>query len=75
MYHAHYGLQKEAGLYGSIKVDLPDGQIEPFHYDYDHTILLNDWYHKNSYEETIGLSSIPFEYVGEPQVTYSTLLL
>ncbi|KAK1361690.1 L-ascorbate oxidase [Heracleum sosnowskyi] len=67
MYHAHYGMQREAGLYGSLRVALPDGESEPFSYDYDRSIILNDWYHKSAYEQATGLSSIPFQWVGEPQ--------
>lgn len=68
LYHAHYGMQREAGLYGAIRVSLPDGQSEPFSYDYDRSMILTDWYHKSTYESTAGLSSIPFVWVGEPQV-------
>ncbi|KAL1824896.1 hypothetical protein ACET3Z_011674 [Daucus carota] len=67
LYHAHYGMQRDAGLYGSIRVALPDGKSEPFSYDYDRSIILTDWYHKSSYEQATGLSSIPFVWVGEPQ--------
>lgn len=67
LYHAHYGMQRVAGLYGSIRVSLPDGMAEPFTYDYDKSIILNDWYHKSTYEQAAGLSSIPFGWVGEPQ--------
>ncbi|KAI3847714.1 hypothetical protein MKX03_004581 [Papaver bracteatum] len=67
LYHAHYGMQREAGLYGSIRVAVPDGVVEPFTYDYDRTIILNDWYHKSTYEQATGLSSKPFVWVGEPQ--------
>ncbi|XP_057969900.1 L-ascorbate oxidase [Malania oleifera] len=67
LYHAHYGMQREAGLYGSIRVSLPNGVSEPFSYDYDRSIILNDWYHKSTYEQATGLSSIPFGWVGEPQ--------
>ncbi|KAF5747377.1 hypothetical protein HS088_TW05G00098 [Tripterygium wilfordii] len=67
LYHAHYGMQREAGLYGSIRVSVPDGVSEPFAYDYDRSIILNDWYHKSTYEQATGLSSIPFAWVGEPQ--------
>lgn len=67
LYHAHYGMQRDAGLYGSIRVALPDGELEPFDYDYDRSIILNDWYHKSTHELSTGLSSIPFEWVGEPQ--------
>ncbi|PSR88097.1 L-ascorbate oxidase [Actinidia chinensis var. chinensis] len=31
LYHAHYGMQREAGLYGLIRVALPPGVSEPFH--------------------------------------------
>lgn len=68
MYHAHYGMQREAGLYGSLRVALPDGEVEPFSYDHDRSIILNDWYHKSTYEQAAGLSSIPFVWVGDPQV-------
>ncbi|XP_031395381.1 L-ascorbate oxidase [Punica granatum] len=67
MYHAHYGMQRQAGLYGSIRVSVPDGVSEPFAYDYDRSIILNDWYHKSTYEQAAGLSSDPFVWVGEPQ--------
>ncbi|GKV01687.1 hypothetical protein SLEP1_g14227 [Rubroshorea leprosula] len=67
LYHSHYGMQRVAGLYGSILVSLPDGKLEPFTYDYDQSIHLNDWYNKSTYEQAVGLSSIPFGWVGEPQ--------
>ena len=61
-------MQRDAGLYGSIQVSLPDGVSEPFAYDYDRSIILDDWYHKSISEQAVGLSSIPFVWVGEPQV-------
>ncbi|PIA48045.1 hypothetical protein AQUCO_01400555v1 [Aquilegia coerulea] len=67
LYHAHYGMQREAGLYGSIRVAVPDGVTEPFSYDYDRSIILNDWYHRSAYEQATRLSSRPFQWVGEPQ--------
>ncbi|KAH9320774.1 hypothetical protein KI387_015413 [Taxus chinensis] len=63
-YHGHYGLQRSAGLYGSLIVD-PAGK-EPFSYDGELSIILNDWWHKSAYEQAIGLSSNPFVWVGEP---------
>ncbi|KAH9614679.1 hypothetical protein KSS87_010081 [Heliosperma pusillum] len=60
LYHAHYGMQREAGLNGMIVVSLPEGQSEPFTYDYDRSILLTDWWHKSTLEAATGLSSIPF---------------
>ncbi|PIA33364.1 hypothetical protein AQUCO_04100052v1 [Aquilegia coerulea] len=67
LYHGHYGMQRTDGLYGSIRVSVPDGVIEPFSYDYDRSIILNDWYHKSTSELATGLSSNPFVWVGEPQ--------
>ncbi|KAJ6801253.1 putative L-ascorbate oxidase [Iris pallida] len=67
IYHAHYGMQKSAGLYGMIKVAVPEGAVEPFSYDDDRSIIVNDWWHKSTYEQAAGLSSIPFVFVGEPQ--------
>ncbi|KAK7860720.1 l-ascorbate oxidase [Quercus suber] len=67
VYHAHYGMQIGARLYGSIRVSLPDGVSEPFAYGYDRSIILTDWYHKSISEQAVGLSSIPFVWVGEPQ--------
>ncbi|XP_058731468.1 L-ascorbate oxidase-like [Vicia villosa] len=65
LYHAHYGMQREAGLYGMIRVASNDP--EPFFYDLDRSIILNDWYHKSTYEQSAGLSAIPFQWVGEPE--------
>ncbi|KAJ1398632.1 Multicopper oxidase, type 1 [Sesbania bispinosa] len=65
LYHAHYGMQREAGLYGMIRVT--SLEPEPFTYDLDRSIILNDWYHQSTYEQAAGLSSIPFQWVGEPQ--------
>ncbi|GFZ18533.1 cupredoxin superfamily protein [Actinidia rufa] len=69
LYHAHYGMQREAGLYGLIRVALPPGVSEPFQYNYDRSIILNDWYHKSTHEQATGLSSLDFSWVGEPQAT------
>ncbi|KAF9607819.1 hypothetical protein IFM89_001567 [Coptis chinensis] len=67
LYHAHYGMQREAGLYGSIRVSVRKGVKEPFAYDEDRSIILNDWYHRSTYEQVARLSSRPFQWVGEPQ--------
>ena len=42
-------MQREAGLYGMIKVSPRDP--EPFTYDYERSIILNDWFHKSTYEQ------------------------
>lgn len=56
MYHAHYGMQMGTGLYGMILVKLPLEVSEPFLYNFEHHILLTDWYHKSTYEHTIDLN-------------------
>ena len=61
LYHAHYGMQREAALYRLIRVAPRD--LEPFTYDFDRSIILNDWYHKSTYEQATGLSSIAFLWV------------
>ncbi|XP_027343254.1 L-ascorbate oxidase-like [Abrus precatorius] len=66
-YHGHYGMQRAAGLYGSLIVDLPRGQREPFHYDGEFNLLLSDLWHKSSHEQEVGLSSMPFKWIGEAQ--------
>ncbi|KAJ1381549.1 Multicopper oxidase, type 1 [Sesbania bispinosa] len=66
-YHGHYGMQRAAGLYGSLIVDLPKGQKEPFHYDGEFNLLLSDWWHTSAHEQEVGLSSKPFKWIGEPQ--------
>ncbi|KAI3917025.1 hypothetical protein MKX01_003474 [Papaver californicum] len=66
-YHGHYGMQRSAGLYGSLVVDVADGEQEPFRYDGEFNILLSDWWHKNVHEQEIGLSSNPLRWIGEPQ--------
>lgn len=67
-YHGHYGMQRAAGLYGSLIVDLPKGQNEPFHYDSEFNLLLSDLWHVSSHEQEVGLSSKPLKWIGEPQV-------
>ncbi|KAJ8422144.1 hypothetical protein Cgig2_026687 [Carnegiea gigantea] len=66
-YHGHYGMQRSAGLYGSLIVDLAGGEKEPFHYDGELNLLLSDWWHKSTHEQEVGLSSKPFRWIGEPQ--------
>ncbi|MFQ6662254.1 hypothetical protein Gotur_030123, partial [Gossypium turneri] len=66
-YHGHYGMQRSAGLYGSLIVDMADGEKEPFHYDAEFNLLLSDWWHKSVHEQEVGLSSNPFRWIGEPQ--------
>nr|AVZ45863.1 L-ascorbate oxidase 4 [Camellia sinensis] len=66
-YHGHYGMQRSAGLYGSLIVDVAKGEKEPFHYDGEFDILLSDWWHESVHEQELGLSSKPFRWIGEPQ--------
>ncbi|CAI0555481.1 unnamed protein product, partial [Linum tenue] len=67
MYHGHYGMQRAAGLNGLIIVSPRLGRPEPFTYHHDRSILLTDWYHASTFDQAVGLSSVPFVFVGEPQ--------
>ncbi|KAF7815515.1 L-ascorbate oxidase-like [Senna tora] len=69
LYHGHNGMQRTGGLYGSLIVDLPKGQKEPFHYDDEINILLSDWWHKSVQDLEAGLSldAESFRWVYEPQ--------
>lgn len=66
-YHGHYGMQRSGGLYGSLIVELPEGEKEPFHYDGEFNFLLSDWWHKSFQLQEVDLSSKPFRWIGEPQ--------
>lgn len=66
-YHGHYGMQRSAGLYGSLIVDVAEGEREPFHYDGELNLLLSDLWHKSAHDQEVGLSSLPFRWIGEPQ--------
>uniref|UniRef100_A0A7N0V111 L-ascorbate oxidase n=1 Tax=Kalanchoe fedtschenkoi TaxID=63787 RepID=A0A7N0V111_KALFE len=66
-YHGHLGMQRSAGLYGSLIVDVADGQREPFRYDGEFSLLLSDWWHQGVHEQEVGLSSSPFRWIGEAQ--------
>ncbi|CAM0952252.1 unnamed protein product [Alopecurus aequalis] len=67
LYHAHYGMQRVAGLNGMIVVAVPDNERKPFTYDEERTVLLEDWWHQSVYDQATGLSGTPFKFVGEPQ--------
>lgn len=60
-------MQRAGGLFGSLIVSISLHK-EPFAYDGEHSIILTDWWHKSIYEQQLGLTSIPFRFVGEPQV-------
>ncbi|KAJ6693097.1 MULTI-COPPER OXIDASE [Salix purpurea] len=66
-YHGHYGMQRSAGLYGSLIVDVAEGEEEPFQYDGEFDLLLSDWWHKSAHHQEVGLSSRPMRWIGEPQ--------
>jgi L-ascorbate oxidase len=68
-------MQRAAGLFGSLIVSLPPGEKEPFSYDGELSLLLTDWYHQSIYLQELGLSSIPFKFVGEPQVRTNLIWL
>nr|XP_043620922.1 L-ascorbate oxidase-like [Erigeron canadensis] len=66
-YHGHYGMQRSAGLYGLLIVDVEEGKKEPFQYDGEFNLLLSDWWHKGTHEQEVDLSANPMRWIGEPQ--------
>ncbi|XP_071725523.1 L-ascorbate oxidase-like [Rutidosis leptorrhynchoides] len=66
-YHGHYGMQRSAGLYGLLIVDVEEGKKEPFNYDGEFNLLLSDWWHKDIHEQEVDLSANPMRWIGEPQ--------
>ncbi|KAK3205426.1 hypothetical protein Dsin_019472 [Dipteronia sinensis] len=67
IYHGHFGMQRSSGLYGSLIVEVGEGEKEPFHYDDEFNLLLSDWWHQSVHDQEVGLSSKPFRWIGEPQ--------
>ncbi|KAL6564879.1 hypothetical protein OROMI_016329 [Orobanche minor] len=67
-YHGHYGMQRSAGLYGSLIVDVAEGESEKFVYSGgEFNLLLSDWWHEDSHQQEIDLNSNPMKWIGEPQ--------
>ncbi|XP_010420960.1 PREDICTED: L-ascorbate oxidase [Camelina sativa] len=66
-YHGHYGMQRSAGLYGSLIVDVAKGQKERLRYDGEFNLLLSDWWHEPIPSQELGLSSKPMRWIGEAQ--------
>ncbi|KAL6516377.1 hypothetical protein OROGR_019682 [Orobanche gracilis] len=67
-YHGHYGMQRSAGLYGSLIVDVAEGESEKFVYGGgEFNLLLSDWWHEGSHQQEIDLNSNPMKWIGEPQ--------
>ncbi|PAN23643.1 hypothetical protein PAHAL_4G107200 [Panicum hallii] len=69
-YHGHFGMQRAAGLYGSLIVlDRDDPFEKDPMYAGDLNMLLSDWYHEAVYAQAAGLERKDdhFQWVGEPQ--------
>ncbi|CAN8252502.1 unnamed protein product [Cochlearia groenlandica] len=66
-YHGHYGMQRSAGLYGSMIVDVAKGEREALRYDGEFNMLLSDWWHATILSQELGLSSKPMRWIGEAQ--------
>ncbi|CAN1831613.1 L-ascorbate oxidase [Linum perenne] len=64
-YHGHYGMQRSAGLYGSLIA--VNNVSEPFQYDEELNILLSDYWHEDVHEQEVGLSSVPMRWINESQ--------
>ena len=69
-YHGHYGMQRSAGLYGSLIIDAAKGKREPLRYDGEFNLLLSDWWHESVLSQELGLSAKPMRWIGEAQVIY-----
>ncbi|CAH9109664.1 unnamed protein product [Cuscuta europaea] len=67
LYHPHSGLLRSEGLQSLIIVAAAAGNPEPFVYDDETSILLEDWYHQSHLDQAAGLAASPFRWVGEPQ--------
>lgn len=69
-YHGHFGMQRAAGLYGSLIVEATEQLKDPFVYDGELSMLLSDWYHENVYAQAAGLDGKykHWKWIGEPQV-------
>ncbi|KAL2603158.1 hypothetical protein R1flu_003829 [Riccia fluitans] len=66
-YHGHHGMQRANGFYGSLIVRPPNGTVEPFTYDEELSIIVNDWWHKPVHDQELGLLINPIRWVGDPQ--------
>jgi L-ascorbate oxidase len=63
-WHAHGSLHLADGLSGPIVVHPKDP--EPFKYDDDRILFLQDWYIQTSTQQVVGLLNFPFTWVGNP---------
>ncbi|KAI3834365.1 hypothetical protein MKW92_043544 [Papaver armeniacum] len=63
-YDAHNSMQREAGLYGPVRVPVP--KQASLHDDYGISIILNDWCHEG--KQTTGSASKPIVWVAEPKL-------
>ncbi|OWM73586.1 hypothetical protein CDL15_Pgr026685 [Punica granatum] len=59
-------MQRSAGLYGSLIIDVADGLKEPFHYNGELNLLLSDWWHLSVHKQELGLSATPMRWINEP---------
>ncbi|KAL4194761.1 hypothetical protein AMTRI_Chr05g70100 [Amborella trichopoda] len=66
-YHGHYGMQRSAGLYGSLIVEVAEGKQKPFHFNAELSLLLSDWWHQSIYQQVLDFNSQPFRWIGKPQ--------
>ncbi|CAH9136867.1 unnamed protein product [Cuscuta epithymum] len=66
----HYGMLRLEGAQGMIIV--AGKKLEPFKYDYERSILREDWYHKGYLEQAAGLLSSPLASNGLESLRYTT---
>lgn len=63
-WHAHGSLHLADGLSGAIVVR--PKEPEPFEYDEEYIVYLQDWYLQTSTQQLVGLLNFPFTWIGNP---------
>ncbi|OAV96101.1 L-ascorbate oxidase [Puccinia triticina 1-1 BBBD Race 1] len=64
IYHAHVGF-KLMTCHGAFIVE--DAHKPPFKYDEERVLLFADYYHNLEKQIELGVTSVPFQWLGEPQ--------
>jgi FtsP/CotA-like multicopper oxidase with cupredoxin domain len=65
-WHAHGSMHASDGLSGPIVIHPKTESSDPFEYDEERVIFLQDWYIQTSTQQLIGLKSFPFTWIGNP---------
>lgn len=63
-WHAHLSLEHADGLTGAIVIH--PSEPEPFLYDEERILFLQDFYSQTGDQQAIGLDNLPFTWIGNP---------